>query len=164
MSSSLTRRLVFVLAIVALPAIGYAQEAVLTGIVTDSTNAVLPGATVTALHEASGNTFVAVTDARGAYRVPVRIGIYKITAELSGFRTITREGVEILVGQAVAINLQMAPGTVSETVTVTGESPLIDTVTYVMGGNVDPRQVQALPVMQRNCMGLALLARGSGTR
>ena len=163
MISSLTRRLIFVTAIVALPAIGYAQEAVLTGIVTDSTNAVLPGATVTALHQVSGNTFVAVTDARGAYRVPVRVGTYKITAELPGFRTMTRDGVEILVGQTVSINLQMAPGTVSETVTVTGESPLIDTVTSVIGGNVDPRQVQELPVAQRNWMGLALLAPGSRT-
>src|SRR5207249_1850276 len=57
----------------------------------------------------------------------------------------------------------MAPGTVSETVTVTGESPLIDTVTSVIGGNVDPRQVQELPVAQRNWMGLALLAPGSRT-
>jgi hypothetical protein len=52
----------------ALPMIGYAQEATLNGTVTDSTGGVLPGVTVTALHEATGNTFVTVTDERGAFR------------------------------------------------------------------------------------------------
>jgi Carboxypeptidase regulatory-like domain/TonB dependent receptor-like, beta-barrel len=164
MWSSVVRRIIGVGGVLlAISSSGYAQEAVLTGNVVDSTGAVLPGASVTALHEASGNTFQVVTDGRGAYRVPVRVGTYKITAELSGFRTTTRDGVEILVGQTVSINLQMAPGAVSETVTVTGESPLIDTVTSTLGGNIDPRQVQELPVFQRNWMSLALLAPGSRT-
>ena len=56
------RRLVVIGAIVALPVTGYAQEAAVSGTVTDSTGGVLPGVAVTALHEATGNTFVAVTD------------------------------------------------------------------------------------------------------
>ena len=66
MSSSVLRRLVIVLVtILAIPAVGFAQEAVLTGTVTDSTGGVLPGVTVRAVHEASGNTFEGVTDERG---------------------------------------------------------------------------------------------------
>ena len=80
MGSSLVRRLIVLCAIFAMPAVAFAQEAVLTGTVTDSTGAVLPGVTVQAVHEASGNSFEAVTDARGAYRIPVRIGTYRITA------------------------------------------------------------------------------------
>src|SRR4029453_9084338 len=73
--------------ILALPVAGYAQEAVVSGTVTDSTGAVLPGVTVTALHEASGNTFEGVTDERGAFRLPVRVGVYRLTLELRGFTT-----------------------------------------------------------------------------
>ena len=163
MRSSLVRRLTLVCMLLALPGVAYAQEAELSGTVTDATGAVLPGVTIRAVHEASGNSFEAVTDARGAYRVRVRVGGYVITAQLAGFTTVTRRGVELLVGQTAAINLQMAPSGVAETVTVTGESPLINTVTSNLGGNVDPRQVQELPVAQRNWMGLALLAPGSRT-
>ena len=127
MKSRVVRSLIFVCTILTLPAVGYAQEAVLSGLVTDTTGGVLPGVTVTAQHEATGNTFEAVTDARGSYRMPVRIGVYKITTELQGFNTATRTGVELLVGQTIAINLQMSPAGVAESVIVTGQSPLVDT-------------------------------------
>src|SRR5262245_33257113 len=117
----LTRALL-VATFIVLPAVGHAQEAVLTGTVTDSTGGVLPGVTVTALHEATGNRFEAITDATGNYRIPVRVGAHTITAELQGFTTVTRPGVQLLVGQTAAINLQMSPSTVQETVTVTAEA------------------------------------------
>ena len=109
MGSSLVRRLLVVSVILVVPAVGSAQEAALSGVVTDATMAVLPGVTVKAVHAATGNTFEAVTDQRGAYRIPVRVGVYKITATLAGFNTVTRDGVELLVGQTTVINLQMTP-------------------------------------------------------
>src|SRR2546429_1740554 len=112
-----------------LPSLASAQEAVLTGTVTDSTNAVVPGVVIKAVHEASGNTFDTVTDQRGGYRIPVRIGTYRITAELSGFTTVTRTGVELLVGQSAVINLQMAPGGLAEAGEGTRLSPPPDTHT-----------------------------------
>jgi len=159
----LIQRVLLVCAFLALPAMGSAQEAVLTGTVTDSTGAVLPGVTVVAVHEATGNRFEAVTDERGIYRIPARVGAYRITADLSGFTTVARTGVQLLVGQTVAVNLQMAPSTVQETVTVTAEAPLLNVSTSSLGGNVDPQQVQELPVAGRNWMALALLAPGSRT-
>ena len=99
MGSSLLRRLVVVSVILVVPAVGYAQEAAVTGTVTDTTMAVMPGVTIKAVHVASGNTFEAVTDQRGTYRLAVRVGVFKITAELAGFSPVTREGVELLVGQ-----------------------------------------------------------------
>ena len=135
----------------------------LSGTVTDSTGAVLPGVTITAAHQASGNRFTTVTDGGGVYRIPVRIGAYRIVAELQGFTTVTRAGVEVLVGQTATINVQLTPSTVQETVTVTAETPLLQLATSSLGGNVDPRQVQELPVNGRNWMALALLAPGSRT-
>ncbi|MEO8255815.1 MAG: TonB-dependent receptor [Acidobacteriota bacterium] len=163
MGSSLVRRLIVLCAIVAMPAPGFAQEAVLTGTVTDATGGVLPGASVRAVHEDTGNTFETVTDGRGAFRVPVRIGTFRIVAELSGFTTVTRTGVELLVGQTAAVNIQMSPSTVSETITVTAQSPLIETTTSRIGGNIDARQVTELPTQGRNWMSLALLAPGNRT-
>ena len=143
-----------------LPVAAFAQEAVLSGIVTDSTGGVLPGVTITATHTATGNTFVSVTDEKGGYRIPVRVGLFKIDAELPGFGTVTRQ-IDLLIGQTAVLNLQMAPSTVQESVTVTGEAPLIDTTNSSLGTNIDPRQMQDLPVNGRNWMDLTLLAPGS---
>ena len=100
--------------LLALPALGYAQEATLTGIVTDSSGAVLPGVTVTAVNSATGNSFNGVTDETGTYRLGVRVGPYAITVELQGFSTVTRTGVQLLVGQTAAVNVQLSPSTVQE--------------------------------------------------
>ena len=154
-------RVLVVGAILALPASGSAQEAVVAGTITDTTGGVLPGVTVTALHEASGNTFVAVTDQRGAFRLPVRTGVYRITVELQGFASAAQSGLELLIGQQAAVNFQMVPSGVQESLTVTGEAPLVDTTTSTRSGNVDPRQMQELPLNGRNWMDLALLAPGS---
>src|SRR5438270_12202620 len=99
------RRLVrLTVALLALPILAYAQDATISGTVKDNTGGVLPGVTVTAVNEASGISFVSVTDEHGLYRIPVRAGTYKITAELSGFGTATHPGVELLLGKAVAPN------------------------------------------------------------
>ena len=147
--------------LLALPVMAYAQEAVFTGTVTDSTGAVLPGVTVTAVHEATGNRFVAVTDERGAYRIPARVGGYQVIAELQGFTSVSRTGLQLLVGQTAAVDLQMSPSTVQETVTVTAEAPLLNVSSSSLGGNIDPEQVQGLPAYGRNWMALAMLAPGS---
>src|SRR5687767_4045430 len=154
-------RLLLLGAILALPAAAFAQEATLTGAVSDSTGGVLPGVTVTAVLEATGNRFETVTDERGVFRMPVRVGVYTLAAELQGFATVTRTSLQLLAGQTATINLQMAPSSVQETVTVTAESPLLDVATSSLGGNIDPQQVQEMPSEGRNWMALLLLAPGS---
>ena len=161
MRSSAVSWLVVVGAIIALPVLAHAQEATLSGAVTDATGGVLPGVTITAMHEASGNTFVGVTDERGAFRLAVRIGLYRVSAELPGFTSVTRSGLELLVGQTAVVGLQLTPSGVEETVTVTGEAPLLDVTQSSLGGNIDPRQMQELPVNGRNWQDLAMLAPGS---
>jgi hypothetical protein len=154
-------RLLIVGLFLVLPVAASAQEASVRGIVTDTTGGVLPGVAIVAVHEASGNTFETATDARGEYRLPVRVGTYQITATLEGFSTTTRGGLQLLVGQQAIANLEMAPSSLQESVTVTGEAPLVDTSSSMLGGNVDPRQVAELPIYGRNWIELALLAPGS---
>ena len=123
MSSKVLRRWIpvsTILAILAVPVVAHAQEATVSGTVIDSTGGVLPGVTIKAVNDASGNSFEAVSDARGAYRLAVRIGGYQITATLVGFGTVTRR-LELLVGQTSVLNLQLAPSAVQERVTVTGK-------------------------------------------
>ena len=107
MRSHRLQRWVTIGAMLALPVMAHAQEAALSGSVSDTTGGALPGVAVRAVHEASGNSFEAVTDERGDYRLAVRIGAYRLTAELAGFAPVTRT-VTLLVGQQGVVNLQMA--------------------------------------------------------
>jgi len=143
-----------------LPSAAIAQESLVSGTVTDSTGGVLPGVTVTALNDASGNTFVAVTDERGAFRLAVRTGRYRISIQLASFTTADRN-VELLLGQTIVVNVQMSPSRLQETVTVSAESPLVDTTSSTVAANIDPRQMLELPINGRNWMDLSLLAPGA---
>ena len=82
-----------------LPAAALAQEATIAGTVKDTTGGVLPGVAVRAVHEATGTQFEAFTDERGTFRIPVRIGVFRMTAELTGFATLQQMGLEVLVGR-----------------------------------------------------------------
>src|SRR5213076_2366718 len=144
-----------------LPISAFAQEAVISGSIADATGGVLPGVVIRAVNQASGNSFEAVTDGTGAFRIPLRVGVYEVSAELAGFTTVTRRGLELLVGQQVTMNLQMSPSTIQESVTVTGEAPLIETTVSSMSANIDPRQMSQLPVNGRNWQDLLSIAPGA---
>jgi hypothetical protein len=156
----LVRRLLMVGVPFILPVLASAQEVTLSGTVTDSTGGVLPGATLTAVHEVSGNTFEGVTDERGVYRIAARAGVYRLTVAIPGFGSVNRQGIELLVGQQGVLNFELSPSTVQESITVTGEAPLPDLTSSSMGGNVDPRQTQELPINGRDWMALSTLAPG----
>ena len=87
-------------------------------------------------------------------------GRYTIQAELSGFATVVLKDVEILVGQHATVPLTMKLASVSETLTVVGETPLVDTSSSQVAGNVDRRQMEALPLQGRNWMELSKLVKG----
>jgi len=146
--------------LLAWPGVGFAQDTAINGTVSDATGGVLPGVTVTVLHTATGTTFVGVTDERGVYRIPVRVGLSRITLELSGFATVERT-VDVLLGQIVTINLQMEAAGVQESVTVSAEAPLIQVSDSTLAGNIDPRQMEALPTNRGNWQDLAILAPGN---
>src|SRR6266850_258133 len=160
MTSSNPRRLMLAVAVLLFPALVFAQEATVTGTVVDATGGVLPGVTVTVVNITTGNNFLGVTDERGTYRVPVRVGVYRMAMELPGFATVA-QSFEALVGQTVTVNAQMRPSAVQESVTVTGEAPLIETTSSTLAGNIDPRQTKDLPVNGGNWLDLSLLAPGN---
>ena len=164
---TLVRRIVSIgallIAVLALPALAVAQtEAVITGVVTDSSGGVLPGVTVTAVHVASGNTFTSVTDERGVFRMQARVGTYQVLMELQGFQSVKAE-MTLLAGQTANIPVQMAPATLQENVTVTAEAPLVNVTQTDPSGNIDPKQFSELPAEGQNWMALLLVAPGSRT-
>jgi hypothetical protein len=111
-----------------LPATVFAQ-ATLAGVIRDSSEAVLPGVTVEVSSPAMiEKTRTAVTDGDGQYRLTqLPPGTYTVTASLTGFTVVKREGVEVSGSGVIVINMAMRVGTVAETITVTGETPIVDT-------------------------------------
>ena len=128
------------------PATVLAQSSI-AGEVTDETGAVLPGVTVEAaspaLIEGSRTVF---TDGQGRYSVvDVRPGVYSVTFTLQGFSTVRREGVEVVAGVSVPINAQMSVGSLAETITVSGATPVVDIQQATQRSVLDRETIQALP-------------------
>ena len=104
------------------------QTGEIFGKVTDQQGAVLPGVTVTLTAPHLLQPLVAVTSETGTYQFPrIPIGTYTIRFELTGFKTVVNEGIIVTVGFSAQVNPQLAISTVQETITVTGESPIVDT-------------------------------------
>jgi len=145
------------------PAAARAQvaDAVIEVLVQDESKAVLPGVTVTVLRPDTGYTQTNVTDAAGVARfIALPPGTYTVKVELSGFATISQEGVTILVGQTAKLTMAMKVGGVAETVNVVGESPMVDIYKTDSSTNIVPQQIEALPVPNRDFQALAYLAPG----
>jgi hypothetical protein len=139
----------------------FAQQGSIVGTATDETKAILPGVTITATDQETGRQLVATSNEQGEYRLlNVPPGRYTIQAELSGFSTVALKDVELLVGQNARIPFSLKLATVSETLTVLGESPLVDVSSSQVTGNVDRRQMEELPVQGRNWMELSKLIKG----
>jgi len=133
----------------------------ISGKVTDSTGAVVPGANVTILNEDTGVSRVVNSDDSGRYTVPaLSLGRYRITASLEGFQTEVRSGVILTLGRNAVVDLTLTVGAVAQTVEVTGEAPLVETkdstVAYLVGGNT----IRDLPINGRDLTKLILLTPG----
>src|SRR6476660_875971 len=126
------RRLQVGLAVLALlvlvPAVAFAQASI-TGVVKDASGAVLPGVTVEASSPALiEKTRTAVTDGTGTYRiVDLRAGTYSVTFSLTGFSTVRRDDIELTGSFTASINADLKVGALAETITVSGETPIVDT-------------------------------------
>jgi hypothetical protein len=139
----------------------FAQEASIVGTVIDESKSALPGVTVLASDVATGRAFNSVSDERGEYRlVGMSPGHYTVRAELSGFATSTLSDIELLVGQNANLVFTMKIASLNESVTVTGEAPLIDTRQAQVAGNVDRRQMEELPINGRNWLQLSTMVKG----
>ena len=129
------------------------------GVITDEQQAVLPGATVTIHNVATNLSRTATTDAEGRYvfsALPPE-GRYEITVELTGFSTQLRNNLTFNAGQRAVINVPMKLSNIQETITVAGESPLVQITSSEVSSTIDRRAFETLPVAQRNYMRLLSL-------
>jgi hypothetical protein len=125
---------------------GASSTGTIQGRVTDAQGAVLPGATVTATSPSALGAQTAISSETGNYRFPaLPPGVYTVTYELAGFNTVRREGIQLALGFTATINIELALATLQETVTVTGESPVIDTTATRVQQNFKVEQLQSIP-------------------
>src|SRR5688500_7321599 len=118
----------------------------INGTVTDNTGAVLPGVTVTASSPALIQPQVQVTGGDGGYRfLALPPGVYAIDFELTGFQNVKRQDVRVIINQTRTVDQQLNVATLQETVTVTGDSPIVDTSTTSMGTNFTKELLTEIP-------------------
>lgn len=138
---------ILAIAAVSLPASAQVQTGSILVRATDSQGGAVPGVTITLTSPVlvSGST-TGITDSAGVNRFPsLQPGLYSVKLELQGFRTVVREGVQVVVGQTVPLDMQLSVATVAETVTVTGSSPVVDTTTANTSVNLGEQLLQGTP-------------------
>ena len=122
------------------------QTGEITGKVTDNTGAVLPGVTVTLSGSQLQQPQTAMTSGAGTYQFPrLQVGTYTVTFELTGFTRVVREGIRVTLGFTAQVDQQLDLSSVQETVTVSGESPIIDTKTTSARSTFDLETLQNIP-------------------
>src|SRR5437588_4315803 len=140
-----------VLLLISLPLFSQANQGTIQGGVFDQTGGAIAGATVSVIDVARGVTRALTTDASGEYVAPSLLpGTYTVRAEAKGFRVTERSGVLVEVGKTIRVDLTVQPGEQTQTVTVTGEIPEIDTTDSTLGGTVSNQAINALPLNGRN--------------
>lgn len=141
----------------------WAQEArgTIVGSVLDPSGAAIPGASVVVTNMAMGTRVALTTNEAGLYQASFLIpGLYRIEVESPGFRRLVREGIEVRVNDRVEVNLTLEIGAATESITVSGETPLLATSTASMGQVVDSRRVAELPIAHGQPFALVGLAPG----
>jgi Carboxypeptidase regulatory-like domain len=145
----------------AVPSFAQRSTATIRGTVRDSTQAVLPGATVTATNDETGLVRSSPANASGVYSLPdLPIGHYKVDAELQGFKKASRTGVILRVADDFAIDFELEAGGVNETVSVEASSTPVKVLGGDVSGVVTGEQVRELPLNGRNFLQLATLMPG----
>jgi hypothetical protein len=156
-------QIIFILGLLIITENAYGQfeTATVLGTVRDQNRAVLPGATVTLKNIATGITSTTLTDENGDFLfTSVKIGNYRVTAELKGFATAVIEQVTVTVEARQRADLTMQIGAASETITITDTAPLLETDSSSKGQIINQRQIVNLPIIGRTYSNLALLVPG----
>jgi len=144
-----------------LPALAQGGTGSLTGRVTDPSGLALTGVKVQATNAQTGGVFNATTNDDGLYNLTsLPLGSYRLSLAKDGFEEVDRPGIELHVADIVAINVQMTVGSVTQSITVSGGAPVVNTTSSSLGGLVDDKQVAALPLNGRNYILLTLLQPG----
>jgi hypothetical protein len=143
---------------------GQVDEGSINGTVQDPTGAVVPGAQVTLLNTDQGITLTTTTNGAGQYTFsPVRIGHYSVSVSAPGFSTTNQQNLQVTVGLALQVNVQLKTGATSETVQVTTAPPELQTSESSVGQTVTGQTINSLPLNGRNFTFLAQLGAGANT-
>ena len=146
---------------VVLPAAAQDFRGAIGGRVGDSSGAVLPGVTVTATNTGTNQATTSVTNADGVYNLPfLTPGVYHVVAELTGFKRLDRQGIQVRVGDRLTLDLRLELGGVEETISVTSAAPLLDLSSASTGQVIDERRIALLPLSDGNPFTLARLVPG----
>jgi hypothetical protein len=158
------RHLIFSLGLCVVCSLALAQEtrSTLTGYVSDTTGARVPGAAIVIKDQDTGVVTNTKSNSAGAFTVPfLQPGKYQVTVSMPGFKTYTHTGLELQTEQTVTENFALEIGNVSESVTVAGAGPLIDTATASTGQTLTAEEVEELPSNGRSPLGFAHLEFGA---
>ena len=133
-------------AVNAMPAFAQLEQGRLTGTVSDAQGALLPGVTVTATSPSLIGSQVAVTEGDGKFLFPaLPSGTYALTFALPGFKQVKREDIVLTLGRTLTVDMQLQVASVQETVTVRGESPIVDRTTTAVGNEFSAEKLAAVP-------------------
>jgi hypothetical protein len=133
----------------------------LTGIVTDPSGSAVPSATLRLVDTDTGAVRTEQSDASGIYRfMTLDAGAYRVEAEAAGFKKFIREGIELRVDETTTVDVHLEIGQAAESVTVTGESPMLHTESASLGNTVSDQSVAELPIVSRDAITLVQLSPG----
>ncbi|MGB9074161.1 MAG: TonB-dependent receptor [Terriglobales bacterium] len=142
-------------------ALAQAGRGSISGLVSDSSGAVVNGAQVTALNHATGVALHTVTSEAGLYSfVSLNPGLYVVTASQKGFENVAQDNVLVTVDQATTVNIALRVGSVTETVTVSETSALVNTSNSTVGQLIDSAAIDRVPLLTRNVFDLVQLSAG----
>jgi hypothetical protein len=134
----------------------------ITGLVTDSSNALIPAATVRATNLETNVAATAVSNGQGAYEIShLNPGTYKVEAEITGFKTWTQPKVELRMGDRVRLDITLAPGDIKEVVEIRAQAPVLESATASISQVMTSRQVAELPLRSGSVAYLFTMAPGT---
>lgn len=147
-----------------LPAAFAQSTATLQGVVTDPSGAIVANAKVVVHNHATGIERTTQTDASGAYQVAaLPVGTYRVEVRAQGFQTAVVNSLQLEVSQTIVQNIPLTVGGASESVSITGEAPVVETSTTTVGQVINQKTVQEIPLNGRHFVDLGLLIPGSVT-
>jgi hypothetical protein len=160
MTTQLRAKLMFLLASAVLNVSSFGQTAgEISGVVTDSSGAVLVGTTITVTNPQTNFTREAISNTSGNYSFPsLTPGLYNVRAEKQGFQSEVRNGIELQVQQTARIDFRLNVGSVTETVEVTGGAPLLNTENATLGTVIEQKRIEDLPINGRSFISLISLS------
>jgi hypothetical protein len=148
---------------VATPALAQQTSGNIEGRIVDAQKAAVPGVTVTAKNTQTGLTRSEVSDAEGRYLInALPVGNYDVHAEITGFTPLDRKAIVVNVGQTTDVNLELTLAGVAEAVNVTADQPLVQTTNSSVGGVVDVKRIENMPLNGRQFANLAATIPGVG--